>query len=119
MDNVVHVAIFTGMAVGLYRDTGHERYLLALYILLAGFGLCALAVNRYILGRTTDELKRSPRVIQLMATLLANRDFAYLVLIFSVVDRLNWFLWATAFGTYLFAAILWFTALSEKRAGIK
>ena len=118
VDNVVHVAIFTGMAVGLYRDTGHGRYLLALLVLLAGFGLCALVVNRYILKRTTDELTRSSRVIRLMATLLTNRDFAYLVLAFSVVNRLSWFLLATAFGTYLFAAILWLAALSEKRAGI-
>lgn len=115
VDNVVHVAIFTGMAVGLYRDTGHGRYLLALSILLAGFGLCALVVNRYILKRTTDELNQSPLVIRLMATLLTNRDFAYLVLAFSVVDRLNWFLWGTTFGTYLFAATLSFAAFSERR----
>ncbi len=115
VDNVVHVAVFTGMALGLYRDTGYARYLLALLILLGGFGLCALVVNRYILKRTTDELKQSHPVIRLMATLLTNRDFAYLVLAFSVVDRLNWFLWGTAFGTYLFAATLSFAAFSERR----
>jgi hypothetical protein len=80
--------------------------------------LCALAVNRYILKRTTDELKQSPRAIRLMATLLANRDFAYLVLVFSVIDHLNWFLWGCAFGTYLFAAILVLAGLSERRAGL-
>ncbi len=115
VDNVVHVAVFAGMAVGLYLDTGLARYLLALSVLLVGFGLCALTVNRYILKRSTDELKRSPRVIRLMATLLTNRDFAYLVLAFAVIDRLDWFLWATAFGTYLFAAVLVCAALSEKR----
>jgi len=116
VDNVVHVAIFTGIAVGLYRDTGQGQYLFALLLLLAGFGLCALVVYQYILKRTIDELKQAPRVIRLMAALLTNRDFAYLVLIFALVDRLNWFLWATALGTYLFAAILWHAAFSERRA---
>ena len=117
VDNVVHVAIFAGIAVGLYRDTGHGRYFLVLAVLFAGFGLCALAVNRHILKRTPDQLKHAPPIIRLMATLLTNRDFAYLVLAFSVVGRLDWFLLGTAFGTYLFAATLMLAALSERRVG--
>ena len=113
VDNVVHVAVFAGIAVGLYRGAHNGLYLLALLLLLAGFGLCALVVYRHILKRTPDELKRSPLAIRLMATLLTNRDFAYLVLAFAVIGRLNWFLWATALGTYLFAAVLWLAAISD------
>jgi hypothetical protein len=116
VDNVVHVAIFVGIALGLYRPAGHERYLLALGLLLAGFGLCAFVVYRFILKRTPGELERSPLVIRLMASLLVNRDFAYLIVLFALINRLNWFLWATAFGTYLFALALWLAVLNERRA---
>ena len=53
-----------------------------------------------------------------MATLLTNRDFAYLVLAFTILNRLDWFLWATAVGTYLFA-VLELAASFERRAGKK
>ena len=35
-----------------------------------------------------------------------NRDFAYLLVLFAIFDHLDWFLWGTAFGTYLFAVLL-------------
>jgi MoaA/NifB/PqqE/SkfB family radical SAM enzyme/phosphatidylglycerophosphate synthase len=116
VDNVVHVAVFIGIAAGLYHETGRSQYILALSLLLVGFGLCALVVYRRILKRSPDELQGSPRLIRLMATLLTNRDFAYVVLAFAIVGRLDWFLWATAWGTYLFAAVLEVAAFKEKRA---
>ncbi len=45
-DNVVHVAVFFGIALGLYRHTSDPVYVYALGVLLCGFGLCALAVHR-------------------------------------------------------------------------
>ena len=45
-DNVVHVAVFFGIALGLYSTTSDPAYLHALWVLLCGFGLCALAVQR-------------------------------------------------------------------------
>jgi len=116
VDNVVHVAVFIGIAAGLYHETGRSQYLLALSLLLVGFGLCALTVYRHILKRSAHELQGSPRIIRLMAKLLTNRDFAYVVLAFAIVGRLDWFLWATAIGTYLFAMVLEVAAFKENRA---
>ena len=55
VDNIVHVVVFAGIGAGLYRGTGQTAYLLALLVLLGGFGLCALVVYRHVLKRTPDE----------------------------------------------------------------
>ncbi|MCG6534678.1 MAG: CDP-alcohol phosphatidyltransferase family protein [Syntrophales bacterium LBB04] len=114
-DNIVHVAIFTGIALGLYRDTENHVFLRFLWVLIGGFGLCCIAVYQCILRRSAEELRRSVNMIRIMA-LLSNRDFAYLIFILAVVGRLDWFLVGAAAGTYLFAAILWATNHYEKRA---
>jgi len=114
-DNIVHVAIFVGMALGLYHGTGDGRYIQALWFLLGGFGLCAVTVYFCILRLSPEVLKQSPKVMRLMA-LLTNRDFAYLIVVLALIHRLQWFLFGAAAGTYLFAAILWTLSLYQKRA---
>ncbi len=112
-DNIVHVAIFTGIAIGLYRETGDWRYVQFLAALMAGFCLCVVSVYWCMLRRTSNELKNAPRATRLM-TLLTNRDFAYLIVVLALIHRLNWFLIGAAGGTYLFAAALWVMTLYEK-----
>src|SRR5262249_59131434 len=48
---------------------------------------------------------------------LASRDFAYLLPVLALVDKLEWFLWATTIGTYLFAAVWVVLAIRERRQG--
>jgi phosphatidylglycerophosphate synthase len=114
-DNVVHVAIFVGIAVGVYRVTGNLSYMLMLWILMGGFTLCAVSVYYCILRKGAEELKASPRLTRIMA-LLTNRDFAYVIVLFALVHRLNWFLTATAAGTYFFSAVLWVATLRDKKS---
>jgi phosphatidylglycerophosphate synthase len=113
-DNVVHVAVFIGIAFGLYHDTGDAGYLRALWWMLGGFGLCTLAVYQCILRKSEEELARSPRLLRFLA-LLSNRDFVYLVVVLALLQRLNWFLLGAAAGTYLFAATLWLLSFFEAR----
>ena len=105
-DNLVHVAVFVGIAFGLFKETGDPGYLHALWLLMGGFGLCIIAVYQCILRLSPDELRQSPGMIQFMA-LLTNRDFAYLVVLLAALHRLNWFLEGAAIGAYLFAFTLW------------
>ncbi|MFB3924497.1 MAG: CDP-alcohol phosphatidyltransferase family protein [Syntrophales bacterium] len=105
-DNIVHVAVFFGIALGLYRGYGNPVYLLLLWLLLGGFALCGIAVHQCISKRGPDELHRSAKAIRIMA-LLSNRDFAYVLVVFAVIGRLQWFFAGAAVGTYLFATALW------------
>jgi len=113
-DNVVNVAIFSGIAFGLYHDTGDGIYLKVFLFLLGGFGLCAISVYYNILRRSREELKQSSKITRFMV-LLTNSDFAYVVVASALIHRLNWFLIGTTVGTYLFAATLWVMGLQEKR----
>ena len=113
-DNIVNVAIFVGIAFGLYRHTADGIYLKILLFLVGGFGLCAISVYYNILRRSQEELKQSPKISRFMA-LLTNSDFAYVVVACAFFGRLNWFFIATTIGTYLFAGTLWAMNLHEKR----
>ncbi len=102
-DNLVHVAVFIGIAVGLHRQSPDARHLYALGLLLLGFGFCALAVW---LVCPQLEKGRDGTLAGRLVTALNSRDFAYLVLLLALVDRLHWFLWGAAVGTYAFAGLL-------------
>jgi phosphatidylglycerophosphate synthase len=110
-DNIVHVAIFIGLAIGQYRMAPAQNYPLLLAILLIGFGLATLAT--YIcLIRHPPVLLQKPRTragrrrqrFLRGFELLMNRDFAYLLVLLAAFNLLDSFLWYTAFGTYVYAA---------------
>jgi phosphatidylglycerophosphate synthase len=112
-DNLVHVAIFIGLGVGMYRAApdGALPWLIAL--LVGGFG-CATAATMLTLVRNPPVATLQPRTRrgrirqQLLRGFeaLMNRDFAYVLLALAVIGRLGWFLWGAAFGTYVYAAAL-------------
>jgi phosphatidylglycerophosphate synthase len=105
-DNIVHVAVFIGLFLGCYRASMSSAYLYLIPLVLGGFGMCAVATWRafHIHGEAAakwlDAVDR-----------WSGRDFAYLLVVFALTNRLEWFAWGTAFGTYVFAAVLlWLTA---------
>jgi hypothetical protein len=46
---------------------------------------------------------------------LASRDFAYVLPVLALIDGLQWFLWATTIGTYLFAGAWVVFTVRERR----
>lgn len=101
-DNIVHVAIFIGLMVGCYRTSHSSAYFYLLAILLVGFAVSAIAVNR-ALKLTGEHAQKWIGAVE-RAT---GRDFAYLVLVLALLNWLPVFAWGAAFGSWVFAFILW------------
>jgi 1L-myo-inositol 1-phosphate cytidylyltransferase / CDP-L-myo-inositol myo-inositolphosphotransferase len=112
-DNVVHAAIFIGLAVGQYHRDPDGRYGALIAVLLGGVAAAATAGWWCLLrhpsvvpkaARTTRGKIRNVLLRSFESVL--NRDFAYLLFALAVIDRLRWFFWGAAFGTWIFAAAL-------------
>jgi phosphatidylglycerophosphate synthase len=116
-DNVVHVAVFVGIFIGAYRASTNPVFLWLLPIQLAGFALAALSIFVALRIRGPQAEKWIGKVER-----ISGRDFAYLLIGFALINRLEWFCWGTAFGIYVFALVLiWLTVRrrrveSEERA---
>jgi phosphatidylglycerophosphate synthase len=116
-DNVVHVAIFTAVAIGQFRRYPEANYPLLIGLFLVGLA-SAMAAASWCFLREPQALRqvaaprttkgRVRRVLLRGFESLMNRDFAYVLFALAIIDRLQWFFWGCVFGTYLFSAgLLW------------
>ena len=109
-DNVVHMAIFAGIACGSYLHgpwEGSPLPLLLGVIAITANPLSLWLVNRarYFRSKSREgqELgKRDRSRMEFMLNNVANRDFSVVVLLFACLDILGWFLWLAAVGSWFF-----------------
>jgi phosphatidylglycerophosphate synthase len=99
-DNVVHIVLFGGIAVGLHRQMPTSRITVLGTLLVAGVLLAMAAVSWSFLLRRATPAQRT------LFETFASREFAYLLAILTVFGKLEWFLWIAAVGTYAFVAAL-------------
>ncbi|MDH4084909.1 MAG: CDP-alcohol phosphatidyltransferase family protein [Nitrospira sp.] len=114
LDNIVHMAIFAGIAVGLYTTKiGQDDEWVPLAL-----GVAAVVGNAvsFFLVEKAQKIKtmsgwKSPAHAAWADTLLRNvasRDFSAALLGFALFDQLYWFLIFAAAGSLLFAgAMVW------------
>ncbi len=109
-DNVVHMAIFAGIASGAYLHGHWEGMNLPLIL-----GTCAVLANmislwlvnraRFLRSRPRElrRLGEATRArMEFMLGNVTNRDFSVVVLLFACLDILGWFLWIAAIGSWIF-----------------
>jgi 1L-myo-inositol 1-phosphate cytidylyltransferase / CDP-L-myo-inositol myo-inositolphosphotransferase len=112
LDNVVHMAIFGGIAFGAYAKTppGGDAWIpLALGVAaISGNALSFVLVNRAQKIRTASEWKTPLHAAwsDFMLKNVASRDFSVVVLLFAVFGKLEIFLWLAALGSVAFAGVM-------------
>ena len=112
MDNVVHMAIFAGIAVGSYLGVAGSDGAWAPLALgsaaVLGNGLSFWLVTRAQRIKFASGWKTPVQAAwsDFMLKNVASRDFSVIVLIFAVIGKLDWFLWMAAIGSVVFSLLM-------------
>jgi phosphatidylglycerophosphate synthase len=112
MDNVVHMAIFAGIAVGSYlRMAGSDGAWIPLALgsaAVLGNGLSFWLVTRAQKIKSSNGWKTPTQAAwsDFMLKNVASRDFSVVVLIFAVIGKLEWFLGLAAIGSVVFSLLM-------------
>lgn len=112
MDNVVHMAIFAGIAVGSYlRLAGTDGAWVPLALgsaAVLGNGLSFWLVTRAQKIKASSGWKTPIQAAwsDFMLKNVASRDFSVIVLIFAVIGKLDWFLGLAAIGSVVFSLLM-------------
>jgi phosphatidylglycerophosphate synthase len=114
-DYVVHLAVFGGLATGLLRQglpPGGGRAALAL---VGGVGAAMLVMHVLFVRPALRQgdlhwggggSSGGDTAIADVAEKLASRDYTYLLLVLALLGHLEWFLYAAAVGSWVFAVAL-------------
>lgn len=114
VDNIVHMAIFAGIAVGLYATRIGQADEWGPAVLgvaaVAGNSLCLFLVEKAQKIKAMNGWKSPTHAAwaDVMLKNVASRDFSVALLGFALFDQLYWFLTFAAAGSLLFAgALVW------------
>jgi phosphatidylglycerophosphate synthase len=97
-DNIVHVAVFAGVAWSSYQGLGQTSALLLGGLGAFGTMMAFLVVLRTRHGRTRMASATLDRLIDA----LTSRDFSLLLVGCALTGTLAWFLWSLAIGVNLY-----------------
>ena len=121
-DNVVHVAVMAGIAIGWSLAVQAAWPLLIGGVAAASVLLTATLVYRLTRHGTTvagalfpSGSGPRPSWLSRMADMLARRDFIYLVVLLSALGKATWFLALAAVGTPVFLLALTWIARAERQ----
>ena len=107
-DNLVHIAVFFFIGIGLYQSTNKSIFLTFGTLAVVGTLICFIILSSSIIHEkeNSSREKLNFSVKNDLISKLANRDFIYLLFIMSVIDRLDIFIFITALGSIAFSVYL-------------
>jgi phosphatidylglycerophosphate synthase len=104
LDTVVHIAIFLGVGIAVWKQGGGTSAPLFGGALAVG---AALSFPFVTMAEKTEEQGKQQggwenTIIQNMIEGLTSRDYSIIVLLCALIQRLSWFLWSAAIGVQVF-----------------
>jgi phosphatidylglycerophosphate synthase len=112
MDNLVHMAIFAGIAAGLYATQVGQptawRTLAFGAVAVLGNGLSFLLVERAQKIKASSRWRTPAHAAwaDFMLKNVASRDFSVSLVLFALFAKLEWFLGFAAAGSFIFAGVM-------------
>jgi hypothetical protein len=103
MDQVVHVAIFAALAIGLAQQNSGAP---VLWLGLSAVVGALISFPVVVRGRALAD-KNNDTKLERFVDAASTRDFTALLIILALFNKLHWFLWLTAITVHVF----WVTAL--------
>lgn len=122
MDNVVHIAIFAGIACGAYlRQAGTAGAWVPLA--LGGAAVLGNAMSFWLVTKAQKigvtrgwNTPKQAAWSDFILKNVASRDFSVVVLLFAILDTLDWFLWMAALGSTVFWLLMVWVIRPSARA---
>jgi len=102
-DDVLHLATFGAIAIHLRRARPDLSFAGPAALLLFGV-MVSMASVWWVINRYPSERRLGFRRVY---ERIASRDYIYVVVVLTALQRLEWFLWAAAVGANLFWLSLW------------
>ena len=104
LDTVVHIAIFLGVGIAVWKQGGGTSAPLFGGALAVG---AALSFPFVTMAEKTEEQGKQQggwdnTIIQNMIEGLTSRDYSIIILLCVLIQKLSWFLWAAAIGVQVF-----------------
>jgi CDP-L-myo-inositol myo-inositolphosphotransferase len=109
-DHIAHLAIFLAIPFAVRSADPAARVLLPGALMVSGMILSMITVWWLFLRRPED----NPGAARIFFERIASRDYVYLIFALVLIGKLNWFLWASAFGVHAFNLALWLIFLVRK-----
>jgi phosphatidylglycerophosphate synthase len=116
-DNLVHLCLFGGLAWGFFRaDDSLVPLALGAAAATGTLGSACLAYWQKLQGHgpVAGTLRREDGPLARLETVLAQRDFIYLLLLLAYIGRTYEFLWAAAVGSMIFFAMMSYSAAPRR-----
>jgi phosphatidylglycerophosphate synthase len=105
LDNVVHIALYAGIAWASYKDEwGAVALLLGGFAMLGNVAAFVVVQQATRLRKGLDPERR--RHVESILNSLASRDFSVLILALALVGHVEWFLPLAAIGSNIFWPVL-------------